>query len=409
MAEDRYEQYHEVVRRVAGPRAAVLIGDPAWPALGATLARVERAGHDPVTVLGRAVEQSRITPAVRSVPALLAWRINQDIPADPATARPQTFDPESVRTPVRPDPVREADESGIPPWLERPHGTVPDAELQSRLADVRSAAIQAGRDASRATEQATTAMEVARSRRGPVVTALTERYAALSTRAGAVEELQALDREYREVRQVGGLGDRTPDQLQAQLAAVEGRLRDRAMFGLLHAVRGQERRELVAEAGVLRDYIDNTAPRLAELDSRRAELGAAAGPEATRAAAYSEWLVMDRTLPQMLDTARDSDVAAAERERYRAERLEERAGALAEEYDQLATEDASRTVLPRGRAEAEEAGRTSLIEEVATLAVVTVVASAAAGAAAAAAAAEAAEIAYDITTGVDAAGTGISM
>ncbi|MEU7095936.1 hypothetical protein [Kitasatospora aureofaciens] len=409
MAEDRYEQYHEVVRRVFGPRADLVTGDPAWPALGATLARVERAGHDPVTVLGRTVEQTRITPAVRSVPALLAWRINQELPADPTAPRPQTFDPESVRTPVRPDPVREAAEDGIPPWRERPHGTVPDAELQSRLADVRSAAIQAGRDASRATEQATTAMEVARSRRGPVVTALTERHAALSARAAAVDELQALDREYRDVRQVGGLGDRTPDQLQDQLAALEARLKERAVLGLLHAVRGQERRELVAEAGALRDYIDHTAPRLAELDSRRAVLEAAAGPEATRAAAYSEWLVMDRTLPQMLDTARDSDVAAAERERYRAERLEERAGALAEEYDQLATEDATRTALPRGRAEQEEAGRTSLIEEVATLAVVTVAASAAAGAAAAAAAAEAVEVAYDATTGADAAGPGLSM
>ncbi|MFD8705883.1 hypothetical protein ACFV1W_25310 [Kitasatospora sp. NPDC059648] len=414
--DDPYEQYHQVVRAVLGPRTEQVLRDKAWAALGATLSRVERAGYDPVTVLGRAVEQGSMVNA-RSAAQLLTWRINRELPRPerapgaaapggaaaaatvPTQARPAgagatspsaaaaTSPPPPTTAAATPagatrtgEPVISVPGDGVPGWRERPLGAMGDADLQTRLSTVRAEATQAAVVARHARESATTAMEVARSRRGPAHTAVAERHAELSARVQAIDALARLDAEYRQVRQVGGFGNQTPDELRARLAVGEARLKERAFFGLVHAVRGADRRELTERVTALRDYIENTGPRLAELDAQRAGLERAAGLGATREAAYREWLVTDRELPQQLDAARASDIEAAHQAHREADRLSAWAQERGEEHDQLQTEAATRRGLPTERAEAEQGERTEAAAALVAAAAVATAAAAAAGA-----------------------------
>ncbi|MFE7194494.1 hypothetical protein [Kitasatospora sp. NPDC057541] len=389
--EDRYEQYRQVAQAVFGPRAEAVVGDPAWSALGATLARVERAGYDPVTVLGRAVDQGPPTANVRSVPALMAWRINQALPNRPTEAAPAAAAPAAAAArsaAARPERVTPRDD-GVPRWQDRPHGAVPNADLQRRTAEARAEATRAAVNARGARESATIALEVARSRRGPGVTAVEVRYETVRTQAAAIDGLAALDREYHQVRQTGGFGDQPPETLRGRLADAEAQLRERRWLGLLPAVRGSERRELQQEVNQLSDYMEKTGARLAELDSRRAELERAAGPVATRESAYRDWLVMDRELPQMVDTARRSDIEDAHQRHTDADRLTRWAEDRAEEYDRLETEAGTRRGLPPERGTAEEQERTTAASDVASAAATVAVAAAAVASASAGRAAEA--------------------
>ncbi|MER6365850.1 hypothetical protein [Kitasatospora sp. NPDC001527] len=395
---EQYEQYEQVVRAVFGTRADGVLADPAWAALGATLARVERAGYDPVSALGRALDQGPPTSSVRSVPALMTWRINQELPprttaeTTPSTVATPAADVAAVVSAAAAAAARERvtpRDDGVPRWQNRPHGAVPEADLQRRTAEARAEATRAAVVARSARESATVALEVARSRRGPGVTAVQERYETVRTRAAAIDGLAALDQEYRQVRQTGGFGDQTPDVLRGRLAVAEARLRERAWFGLVPAVRGEARRELQERVTQLSDYIENTGPRLAELDSRRIELERAAGPGATRESAYRDWLVMDRELPQMLDTARASDVQDAHKKHGEADRLTQWAEDRAEEYDQLETEAGTRRGLSPERGKAEDEERTTAASDVVATAATVAVAAAAVASVAAGRAAEA--------------------
>jgi len=355
MADDRYEQYEEVVRRVLGARADQAISSPAWSALGATLSRVERAGYDTFGVLGRAYNDGAGVRNARDVSALLTWTINREIPR-PDPAAPPTA-PEESRTAAVP-PARAAAPAppaadGIPAWQDRPFGTMADAALQAGIAEVRAEATRAAVVARESRDSATTALEVARSQRGPAATALDERHGQLTERVQAMDALARLDREYREVRDAGGFGDQAADVLRARLAVAEARYNERTMFGLLNAVRGEARAELADRIAQLSNYIEDTGPRLAELDSRRAPLERAAGPANTRGAAYSEWQVMDRQLGQLRTAARDSDVADAYQRHREADRLTSWAQDRGERHDQMVTEAATRTSLPPERVSTE--------------------------------------------------------
>ncbi|MFE7665600.1 hypothetical protein [Streptomyces celluloflavus] len=352
-----YAPYEEVARRVLGPRAPEVLNDAAWPALGATLSAAARGGNDPVTALASAWDQG-INGDVRSVPALLSWRIRTELEARnawPAAAAgrpvPATFN--SAARPPRPEPRLTA----VPSWQERPLGAVPSTQLAAEVVASRAEAVRAAVVARATREAATTASEVARSRRGPAVTALTARHNELGERVAAMDALAELDSEYRRVRDINGLGQQGEDVLRARLAVSERRLAERRWMGLAPAVRGQARQDLQDRTNQLRTYLEATGPRLTELDARRADLERRAGAERTRPAAYREWLETDRNIGVLTDTARRSDIAAADRTSGEATRLEGWAADRALRADALVTESATRASLPTERAQAENTAR----------------------------------------------------
>ncbi|MFG2232298.1 relaxase/mobilization nuclease domain-containing protein [Streptomyces sp. NPDC048723] len=81
---------HETVVRQALPDLAEqLLAEPGWPALAATLAEAEAAGHQPGPLLAAAASRRELGTA-DSVSDVLVWRLRRmaDLPADPAKGTP---------------------------------------------------------------------------------------------------------------------------------------------------------------------------------------------------------------------------------------------------------------------------------------------------------------------------------
>ncbi|MCX5123719.1 mobilization protein [Streptomyces sp. NBC_00347] len=80
--------------------AEQVLAEPGWPALAATLADVQVAGHEPAELLTEAIG-SRELGSATSVSDVLVWRLRHlaQLPADPGTARPQTAHTRSATTP----------------------------------------------------------------------------------------------------------------------------------------------------------------------------------------------------------------------------------------------------------------------------------------------------------------------
>jgi hypothetical protein len=99
-------QHHaaEVIRAVLPTEAARIQAEPNWPALAATLTEARRAGHDPVTLLHRAVDNRELTTA-GSLTDVLLWRLRHeaDLPAAPTYA-PQQRRPTPTLHPAPPTP-----------------------------------------------------------------------------------------------------------------------------------------------------------------------------------------------------------------------------------------------------------------------------------------------------------------
>lgn len=360
--------YTNAVRSVMGDQADEVLGDPAWPALAAALRRAERAGRDAEETLSEA-HQAGYRGEIRSVPALLSWRITNAVREAAATAdRGRTTTPPgssasattSAAAGRSPSPT-----DTVPSWRLRPLGTLTDDSLATQADTLRTEGTRAAMLARQASESAVTAMEVARSRRGPAHTAVTTRHAELGDRAAAMNELLELDQQYRRLYESGGFGGQPVDVLRASLAVSQARLAERTWWGLRPAVTGDARTELVGRVAALTDYLDNTAPRLAELDARRIELERAAGPGHSRQAAYDEWQHMDRQLSELLETARCNDIADAERAMQEAERLQAWAADRAERYDEVITEQATRASFTPEQADTEKAERAAATQEAA--------------------------------------------
>ena len=68
--------------------AEQILAEPGWPALAATLADTESAGHDPAALLAEAAGRRELDTA-DSISDVLVWRLRRmaDLPAD-ATATP---------------------------------------------------------------------------------------------------------------------------------------------------------------------------------------------------------------------------------------------------------------------------------------------------------------------------------
>ncbi|WP_237530549.1 hypothetical protein [Streptomyces sp. SID3212] len=85
-------QHHaaEVIRAVLPTEAARIQAEPNWPALAATLKEAAQAGHDPVALLHRAVDNRELTTA-GSLTDVLLWRLRHKahLPAAPTYAPQQ--------------------------------------------------------------------------------------------------------------------------------------------------------------------------------------------------------------------------------------------------------------------------------------------------------------------------------
>jgi hypothetical protein len=75
------------VQAVLPDEAGRIQAEPNWPALAATLSEAARAGHDPVTLLHRAVDNCELTTA-DSLTDILLWRLRHEanLPAAPPPA-----------------------------------------------------------------------------------------------------------------------------------------------------------------------------------------------------------------------------------------------------------------------------------------------------------------------------------
>ncbi|MFE8939560.1 mobilization protein [Streptomyces sp. NPDC007872] len=80
-----WQRHHSAAVRQALPELADrILAEPGWPALAATLAEVQAAGHSPATLLAQAAARRELGTAER-VSDVLVWRLRRmaDLPADP--------------------------------------------------------------------------------------------------------------------------------------------------------------------------------------------------------------------------------------------------------------------------------------------------------------------------------------
>ncbi|ELS55814.1 relaxase/mobilization nuclease domain-containing protein [Streptomyces viridochromogenes] len=91
------------LRRAVPELAEQVLAEPGWYALAATLADVERAGHDPAALLAEAAERRELDTA-ESISDVLVWRLRRmaDLPADASTAPEHTTTaPTATRPPAK--------------------------------------------------------------------------------------------------------------------------------------------------------------------------------------------------------------------------------------------------------------------------------------------------------------------
>ncbi|MCS0638718.1 relaxase/mobilization nuclease domain-containing protein [Streptomyces sp. LP05-1] len=80
-----WQRHHSAAVRHALPELADrILAEPGWPALAATLAEAQSAGHDPTSLLTQAAARRELDTAER-VSDVLVWRLRRmaDLPADP--------------------------------------------------------------------------------------------------------------------------------------------------------------------------------------------------------------------------------------------------------------------------------------------------------------------------------------
>ncbi|WP_329177646.1 relaxase/mobilization nuclease domain-containing protein [Streptomyces sp. NBC_01477] len=80
----------QAIRTILPTEAARIQSEPNWPALAATLTEAAQAGHDPVTLLHRAVDNRELTTA-DSLTDVLLWRLRHEanLPAAPTYPGPR--------------------------------------------------------------------------------------------------------------------------------------------------------------------------------------------------------------------------------------------------------------------------------------------------------------------------------
>ncbi|MEU6332789.1 relaxase/mobilization nuclease domain-containing protein [Streptomyces sp. NPDC047049] len=104
------EDLMQTVRRGMGSRAEEVLGDPAWPALATTLAKVEEAGRDPLVTL-RSARAERELDTAESVAQVMVWRLEnrldtwQQEGTNIAPQSPQQQPTQAARRPQQPGPT----------------------------------------------------------------------------------------------------------------------------------------------------------------------------------------------------------------------------------------------------------------------------------------------------------------
>jgi hypothetical protein len=97
-----HHQAATTIQTVLPDEATRIQSEPNWPALAATLTEAAQTGHDPVTLLHRAVDNRELTTA-DSLTDVLLWRLRHeaDLPAAPTPA-PQRQSQRSAPPPAAP-------------------------------------------------------------------------------------------------------------------------------------------------------------------------------------------------------------------------------------------------------------------------------------------------------------------
>ncbi len=80
------------VRRALPHLAEQILTEPSWPALAATLAEAQKAGHDPAALLAEATRRRELDTAT-SISEVLVWRIRHNTHPPATSATPQATPP----------------------------------------------------------------------------------------------------------------------------------------------------------------------------------------------------------------------------------------------------------------------------------------------------------------------------
>ncbi|MGR4881431.1 relaxase/mobilization nuclease domain-containing protein [Streptomyces sp. LARHCF249] len=100
MSRPLQHQQAAALRHAVPDLAEQILAEPGWPALAATLAEAQAAGHSPVVLLTEATQRRELASAA-SISDVLVWRLRHlaQLPGDPVTASSQIVRTDRVSVP----------------------------------------------------------------------------------------------------------------------------------------------------------------------------------------------------------------------------------------------------------------------------------------------------------------------
>ncbi|GAB3977637.1 hypothetical protein GCM10029978_067890 [Actinoallomurus acanthiterrae] len=357
----------DVVRQVFGEAAPLILTDPTWPHLAQALDTAKTTGFDLGHVLAHAAQVHDAGPSDALASAL----------ADQVTAWLGT-----VTDPARglaPASDVTADESHAPVWefpdspgliitqTEHDAASAQAARAAARPAPNRTSARRAGSGPTRPlrhlTDRQINAMAAGLNnglqRTFPVLREVvdrSERQTAAATASqgpSVIAVARAFDRLKQQAEAISEV-DRAEDALADAIAA-ERDLREKlAELEADLASPVPNRRssthlsDAASEAERIRGRIKSSGRLIAELSTRRTRLQQVAGPVQSYASVLESWARRQDQQPRLLETARRTDLADAQRARSQAEELVASVAEMAGQLVVVSQEQRLRTVATRG-------------------------------------------------------------
>ncbi|WP_405530064.1 hypothetical protein [Streptomyces avidinii] len=106
MSRPLQHQHAAALRHAVPDLAEQILAEPGWPALAATLADAQAAGHSPVDLLTEATQRRELGSAT-FISDVLVWRLRHlaQLPADPVAAPSQIARTRSVPAPASTTPT----------------------------------------------------------------------------------------------------------------------------------------------------------------------------------------------------------------------------------------------------------------------------------------------------------------
>ncbi|MBO8189705.1 MobF family relaxase [Streptomyces spirodelae] len=308
--------------------------------------RVERARQldgEAAEAQERAAAQDRLIAEARETLTELAPGLLED---RERSRRGSDARRETARRTLRgtPEKERAAADSQAPPWRERPHGGLTDAQLQ----EAHRRALEAARAADSAAGEQEGRAQRLTAEAGPGGR-IEQRIAAQAARVEAVHQWRTARQQAETVRRQAGENAARRRESAARLAATN-------RTGL-SAVRGAERRALEEHLRRLEEQAVRLAEELAQAERHRDQAAVTAGDPARHEQLLADWQEAGGDVEAALARARTSAGEDTEAATVEARRMRERSRRLRETAAAIRREVSVRATLPGDRRAAEEAAR----------------------------------------------------